>query len=455
VVPPVYKCWPKDSTPLGMEDWAQSGEEWDQSVQYSSCMAASLPAGHSYSLSQVEDPLLDLEAEQQSVRLYAFIRKHDPHALLLMGTLQLTHLIPANIAMANIHRLLAFSSLSLLASCLPAADPIDNGSACLSSWHAYDTSSSSWIDAAPTTTLTTETLYPQFDYDVPYTTLCDGYRRAVVSRTTTPVVTYDPPKTTTLNSYTEPEPSCTIPETACTAILSAFSSSSSAWFSSAPAIPSPGRPHCTTYRPCDSPEYPGDSYCFIEGNLQKVYYWPVASTPGDFCNSAGSNISAFAKPTSPPELNPSTVVTDGHTFTSPTNYVSFANLEAVLHIRRYRDVPNCGGTSYRSGTGVIAAVTGAFTTKGLDGVRASLDFADLNTMRYEDFKAQRRCKNNPCTVIEGFYTPELALPSEVLELQPKEWKAAGCRGTDIGTSYYHPEMVPLVTPAPVAKGKLL
>jgi hypothetical protein len=373
-----------------------------------------------------------------------------------MGRFYLTDLPPVNITMTNIHRFFSFSTLVVLASCHPAADLVNTNSACLSSWHAYDSSTSSWNEGDHPTTavLTTEVMEPGFDYNVPYTTLCDGYRRAVVSRTTTQTVTYDPPMTTTFNQgYPKPAPTCKIAEKACTAILSAFSSSSSAWFSSAPAIPSPGQPHCTTYRPCDSPEYPGDSYCFIEGNMQKVYYWPQASKSGSFCNS--SSISVFAKPTSPPKLKPSTVVTDGHTFTSPTNYVSFANLEAVLHIQRYRNVPNCGGTSYRSGTGVIAAVTGAFTTKGLDGVRASLDFVDLNTMRYEDFKAQRRCKNNPCTVIDGFYTPELALPSEVLDLQPKEWKAAGCRGTDIGTSYYHPQMVPLVTPAPVAKGKLL
>ena len=351
--------------------------------------------------------------------------------------------------MARIHRFLAFSSLGLLASCLPAAESVDDGSACLSSWHAYDTSSSLWIDAAPTTTLTTETLYPQFDFEVPYTTLCDGYRRAVISRTTTPVVTYDPPKTTTLNSYTEPEPSCTIPETACTAILSAFSSSRSAWSSSAPAVTSPDQPHCTTYRPCDSERYPGDSYCFIHDSAAvKVWYWPVSTVSGDFCTSSG--LTTTAEPTSPGE--PNTVVTNGLTLTSPTNYISFGGLEAVLHTQRYRDTPNCGGVSYSD---IVVPVTGAMTTKGLDGVRASLNFEALNTLKYEDFKAQRRCKNNPCTVIEDFYTPELALPTEVLELQPQEWKAAGCKGSQGGDSYYRPRMVPLETPAPVSKGKLL
>jgi hypothetical protein len=363
--------------------------------------------------------------------------------------------IPTNTAMVNTIRALSVSTLILLASCLPAAEPVDNDSACSSSWKTWDEAWWTWDPAEHTTTavLTTEVLEPGFDFDVPYTTLCDGYRRAVVSRTTTPTVTYNPPMTTTFDqSFPDPKPTCTIGDAACTAMFSSYSSVSSVWANGdLQGSHSPIEPHCTTskYQPCDSPEYPGNHYCFIEGQMQVVWYWPVSTKDGDFCTKSGKTI--FAKPTSPPK--PNTVVKDGHTFTSPTAYVSFGHLEANLHIQRApRIAPSCGGTSY---DGVIIPVTGAMTTKGLDGERSSFNLEDLNTMKYEDFKAQRRCKNNPCTVIEDFYTPELALPTEVLKLQPKEWKAAGCRGTDIGTSYYHPRMVPLVTPAPVSKGKLL
>jgi hypothetical protein len=355
--------------------------------------------------------------------------------------------------MVNVHRALGLAPFFFLASCLPAAELVDDASACLSSWHAYDSSSSSWNVEGHSTTavLTTEVQYPKFDFDVPYTTLCDGYRRAVTSRATTPTVTYDPPKTTTLNQgYPEPKPTCSIDDTACTAILTEYSSSYTTWSqahgSGSPI--SPGQPHCTTYQPCDSERYPGDGYCFIHDSSAKLLYWPVITRDGDFCTKSG--ITVTPEPTSPP--NPDTVVMDGYTFTSPTNYLSFGGLEAVLHTRRYRDTPNCGGPSYSN---VVVPVTGAFSTKGLDGSRSSLNFEALNTMKFEDFKAQRRCKNNPCTVIEDFYTPELALPTEVLDLEPVEWRAAGCRGTDIGSSWYHPSVVPLVTPAPVSKGKML
>jgi hypothetical protein len=91
------------------------------------------------------------------------------------------------------------------------------------------------------------------------------------------------------------------------------------------------------------------------------------------------------------------------------------------------------------------------TTQGLDGNMHEVNFEAYNTMKYEDFKAQRWCRNNACTVIEGFYTPVLALPTEVLDLEPVEWKAAGC----MAAGGVQPRMVPLVTPAPVAKEKLL
>jgi len=344
--------------------------------------------------------------------------------------------------MSIINRVVAFSSLLLLASCLPAAELVDDGSACLSSWHAYDSSSWSRVQETYTTVLTSETLQPEFDFNVPYTTLCDGYRRAVISRTTTPVTTYDPPTTSTLNHiYTEPEPTCTIPETACTAIISTYESSRSDYITN--DGPSPLATHCNTYVPCNT-------YCRIHDSSATVYYWPVTTAPGgDFCAANGSTI--FAEPTSPPNQN--TAVIDGHTFTSPTNYIAFAGLSAIIRTAKYGSWTTCGGTATQYTTAVVVPVTGAMTTKGLDGGRSSFNLEDLNTMKFEDFKAQRWCRNNPCTVIEDFYTPELALPTEVLDLQPVEWRDAGCKGTDVGTSYYHPRMVPLVTPAPVVEGK--
>ena len=170
----------------------------------------------------------------------------------------------------------------------------------------------------------------------------------------------------------------------------------------------------------------------------------MTTKDGDFCTSSGSTV--LALPTNPPF--PNTFVTEGHTFTSPTNYFSFAVLSAALNTRRNKKSPVCGTKVYSN---VVLPITGALTTQGLDGNMHEVNFEAYNTMKYEDFKAQRWCRNNACTVIEGFYTPVLALPTEVLDLEPVEWKAAGC----MAAGGVQPRMVPLVTPAPVAKGKLL
>jgi hypothetical protein len=304
--------------------------------------------------------------------------------------------------MLHIQFFFCLSSLAVLASCLPAAEPADDPSACQSSWYAWYSSSEAWGLETSTVTLLSSTLTPAFDFEVPYTTLCDGVRRAAISRTTTQTVTYDPPFTAT--SYRR--------------------------------YPSP-KPPCVPYIPCNT-------YCAIHESAVKVYYWPVTTTNGDYCAYNGSTI--FAEPTSPP--NADTVVTDGYTFTSPTNYISFSGLEGISRTRKYGSFTTCGGVSYDN---VVVPVTGAMRTNGPDGRYSSLNFEDLNTIKYEDFKAQRSCRNNPCTAVEGFYRPDMALPTEVLDLQPEEWKAAGCGGTN----YYRPLMVPLVTPAPVATGNLL
>jgi hypothetical protein len=309
--------------------------------------------------------------------------------------------------MPHVRDLLCLSSLVLLAFGLPAAEPTDGYSACQASWDAY-TSSSRGGEYYQTTTLTlsTSTLTPEFDYDVPYTTLCDGVRRAAISRAITKTVTYDPPVTTTFLGRLD-KPTCPPPYITCNA------------------------------------------YCRLYESGVKVWYWPVTTTDGDFCTSSGSTV--FGLPTSPPK--PNTVVTEGHTFVSPTNYISFSGLEGISRTRKYGSFTTCGGVSYAN---VVVPVTGAMSTRGPDYLYSSLNFEDLNTVRLEAFQAQRWCRNRDCTAVEGFYAPDMALPTEVLDLQPEEWKAAGCKGLQGGVldSYYRPRMVPLVTPAPVAVGKL-
>jgi hypothetical protein len=322
-------------------------------------------------------------------------------------------------------RVFSVASLVLAATALPGVQPRDDGAACTSSWDAYYEAKQSWDTVEVPQTVTTEVFEDQLDYNVPYTTLCDGYRRALTTRYRDVTTTYDPPKTTAiyqfqLSSYPEPEPTCT---------------------RTGPGYDPTPRP-TASYLPCSAVR--GACYMYDSGGVN-VYYWPVTTTNGDFCAYNGSTI--FAQPTNPPA--PNTVVTDGNTFTSPTNYISFATIAPYLITRKYHATA-CGVSM----TNAVAAITGAMTTKGLYDGTQSFNLEDLNTLRIGAFQGQRRCRNNACTVIEGRYTPELVLPTGVLELQPEEWKDAGCKGTDLGTSWYHPTMVPLITPAPEVKEKV-
>ena len=340
-----------------------------------------------------------------------------------------------------------FSATSLVAlvEALPATGPDDDDFECFSSFSEYI--SSSWAVGEQYTTeiwdTITRTVYST-DRDVPLTTLCDGRPRALESYRTVEVLvtsTYDPPVTNTVYStYTGPSPTCTIDATACAAIKSAFPTDN------APCeIPGPPGPPATRISCTEIP-----NYCFIyAGGAQKLLYWPVTTVSGDFCAQNGSTV--FAEPTSPPE--PNKVVLDGYTFTSPTNYLSYAAVDAVLHGER-RQVTDCGpGGRYN----VVVPIKESFYSIGYkDNEKHSFNFGDLppNTLPADAYNRQRKCGfGHTCTgVIEGYYTPILPLPTELLNLEPEGWKDTGCKGTGDG---FYITPVALQTPAPTASSKLL
>jgi hypothetical protein len=133
--------------------------------------------------------------------------------------------LSTSITMANIHRLLSFSSLIALASCLPAANPDDDdGSECWTSSRNYRDASEayeqSYFEKLVTTSehITTSTIT-----DVPMTTLCDGKARLLEpykTITVTSIETLESPTPTVFQlPYTEPEPTCTIADSACSGLL--------------------------------------------------------------------------------------------------------------------------------------------------------------------------------------------------------------------------------------------
>lgn len=335
------------------------------------------------------------------------------------------------------------SSLVALAAALPATGPDDDDFECYSSFSEY--TSSSWEIQAQYTTVVRDTvteLSTWVDTNVSTTVLCDGRPRALEPYRTSEVLvtsTYDPPETfTEYSRYTGPSPTCTIDATACAAIKSAFPDDDA-------HCDIPGPP--ATRVACSV----NPDYCFIfASGAQKLLYWPVTTVSGDFCAQNGSTV--FAEPTSPPE--PNKVVVDGYTFTSPTNYLSYAGLDAVLH-GGGRKVTACGPGQRRN---VIVPITESFYSMGYkQKEQRSFNFGDLlpNTIPADVYNRQRRCgSGHTCTgvIVQGDYTPILPLPTELLNIEPEGWKDAGCRGTGDG---FYITPIALQTPAPTARSKLL
>lgn len=343
--------------------------------------------------------------------------------------------------MSRTLRLCGSACLISLAAALPAPGLIDDESLqCVSAKNEWDTASSAWSNVLITQTLSSTEYWP--DIDVSYTTLCDGRPRAVETRYPARWTTLDPPLTTTVAQWQvsdfTPAPTCTVAETACSTLLASYNSAISDWMTN--DAPSPTlKPQCTTYQSCN-PD--GKDQCQIWGYGGNIYYWPVTTTMGDFCAYNGSTI--FAEPTNPP--SPNTVVMDGHTFTSPTNYASFHHMEGFIPTTRGRKVA-CGTRGYDN---ILVPLTESFYSHGQTGTR-SFNFEDLNTVPVSAYEAQRKCNNDrDCTTIEGQYNPQIPLPTEILNLEPKEWKEANCYGRPGISGRLFMTPVPLVTPAPTA-----
>jgi hypothetical protein len=173
----------------------------------------------------------------------------------------------------------------------------------------------------------------------------------------------------------------------------------------------------------------------------------VTTKIGDFCAYNGSTI--FPAPTNSP--SPNTVVLDGHTFTSPTNYAAFSGLQAYIPTT-HGHVVACG-TSFIDQ--VVVPLTEPLSSSGKFG-NSSFNFEDLNTVPTAAYEAQWTCSNDrDCTTLSGFYTPRIPLPTEVVKLQLKEWVEAECSGRVDISGRLHMTPVALVTPAPTATGSIL
>jgi hypothetical protein len=140
-------------------------------------------------------------------------------------------------------------------------------------------------------------------------------------------------------------------------------------------------------------------------------------------------------------------------FTSPTNYISFGYVRAVIHGEERRSRTQCGPPIK---TNVLLPITESFSSVAFRATDSySFNFNDLSTVPVDAWSRQRRCgfEHNQCVGVIGHpkeYTPIIPLPTEILNLEPGEWRAAGCTGS---LDDYYITPIALATPAPtVANG---
>ena len=325
------------------------------------------------------------------------------------------------------------TALAFQAAALPTTDSNSSAADCAASWSAYSSSSSEY--EVPYSTSLRSLAYvteDSYSWEQPLTTLCDGRERGNGPYITVPVTletyTLDPWESEMYSTYTSASPTCEV-TTAPTDVETSSPDSS----------PSP------TVTPV--PACSGSCYIYTYAS-PIILYWPVETQSGDFCAQNGSTV--HGTPTIQGMAN--TAVVDGLTMTSPTNYVSFPAVYAMQHGGR-RITTACGPSRDH----VLLPITESFYSGAFRGnTQYSFNFQDLNTVPVEAWNRQRRCGpfGTDCVreIIQTEYTPILPLPTEVLNLEPQEWKAAGCSGK--GTGYYFTYQA-LATPTPTAVKKML
>jgi len=192
-----------------------------------------------------------------------------------------------------------------------------------------------------------------------------------------------------------------------------------------------------------------------------LYYWPVVTVSGDLCAQNGTTLAA-AEPTITGKAN--TAVFDGHTFTSPTNYLSIEEAWAMIHTD-YKRVHRCGlGGHFTTHSNIVFPITAALSSRISEWNEPEFEpfnFADLNQpIRAEAYDMYKcwfsTCSGDKPIYDEGAYKPAISVPPEILDLED-EWRSVGCTYIDhpSGRSSWRVTPVPLQTPPPTPPPRLL
>ncbi|KAF7118413.1 hypothetical protein CNMCM5793_007930 [Aspergillus hiratsukae] len=336
----------------------------------------------------------------------------------------------------------------------------------LASLGATSTSTSYWITPTSAGACNTE-VWPEGPGDPhtgPITTLCDGITRALGPReyltsywpgtgpcSTSTVTESD---TTLLYRSPSPSPSCELNTQDCIPIWQTYSSRLASYYSSVTTeIPgdtnSPIRP---TQCPSTSRNYTVQdpcTNCHYLPDTATLFYWPVMTTSGDLCLQNGSTV-----PATPTGNGPNTAVVDGHTFISPSIYVSFTSIYARSNQRAHPG-GSCGGeyedviisvnpeavTSYRNHINAKYPRIGtAYPFNFAEFQPHTLGNYTLPLIPWDQYRGGSQCiqGGSGCTMIRNDYLPWMEIPDVMTQIDP--------RWTECHRSWYIPpvSLVPLI-----------
>ncbi|KAK5133908.1 hypothetical protein LTR08_007137 [Meristemomyces frigidus] len=346
-------------------------------------------------------------------------------------------------------------------------------SACAAADAAYQASYTSWSSAHQWVENQTQVIggssWSRVTYYENGTTLCDGHARvphtpAVALSSaeityTNPVVATEVVPLTYFSNFPGPSPTCSIEPSDCDPLWVAYSSSSSAWRSaeasgtlgagSAQITAPPQTPPCmnqtvaSSWDSVTSSLY-GCGLCTIYGQGVELVYFPEPTTVSrDMCASTplasqtyygdGAVIEAYAGTAYGRNASRSggkTAVVGQNTFTSGTAYISIATVYAEDRCFSTRGAPVYNAILAMPSASVLslrysqdhfkwAAVTATQTGY-------PVAYADFNNpVPWSAWNGQAQCNNEmggyDCDVVyEDHYTPQLAIPPEINQLNA-EW----------------------------------
>ncbi|KAL1624659.1 hypothetical protein SLS56_007722 [Neofusicoccum ribis] len=282
---------------------------------------------------------------------------------------------------------------------------------CESEKRAWYTASSDWYWSSHSSySYESTTGYGTFwlgNYTGPVSTLCDGVPRASGPAPTTTAATQvyvnsiPPP-------YASPSPTCTFNYRGCELVVESYRS----WYSTTHALTvNPPLPPLCEWGPDECKIPYGEEHCRLDAGEVKLIYWPQSKNPAELCASTKPPITTAPVPTSPV-----VAVSGDYTFSSPSVYLSFAELKGLPCYKTWHNA-------------IIPVASEALSTIVFGETQpiertTSLNWNDMNSpIPLSAYKAQQSCWDNwlgvrgtaaggdGCNTIYDDYLPWLALPT--------------------------------------------